>query len=121
MTPSARSVRYLRERGWIVANVEKWIPQTKRRLDVFGFADLLAANAELPELKLEGSVLHVPGTIALVQVTSGSNHDARKDKILAEPLAQKWKDAGGVILLHSWAKRGPRGKRKLWTLREETL
>jgi hypothetical protein len=61
------------------------------------------------------------GLIVLVQVTSGSNHNARKDKILAEPLAKLWKAAGGEIHLHSWAKRGPRGKKKVWTLRAEQL
>jgi len=83
--------------------------------DAFGFGDLLAAKNQTTRM---GAAMP---TIALVQVTSGSHHDARKDKILAEPLAQKWKDAGGVILLHSWSKKGPRGKRKTWTLREEVI
>jgi hypothetical protein len=79
--------------------------------DAFGFGDLLAA---LPN-QFSGS------SIALVQVTSTGNINARREKIKAEPLAAKWKQAGGAILLHGWAKRGPRGKRKVWTLREEEL
>jgi hypothetical protein len=32
-----------------------------------------------------------------------------------------WKAAGNKILIHSWTKRGERGKRKVWTLREVIL
>jgi hypothetical protein len=112
MTPSARSTKYLRDRGWIVCRVEQTLHMPGRpwgnKKDAFGFGDLLAAH---PEVSL----------IALVQVTSGSNHGARKAKIIDEPLAATWKESSGTILLHSWAKRGPRGKRKRWTLKEEVL
>ena len=106
-SPAQRSLKILRSRGLTCAIVERWNPYAKIRQDLLGFGDILAIGVELG--------------IALVQTTSGSNHDARKDKIRAEPRAQNWKDAGGVIVLHSWAKRGARGKRKTWTLREEIL
>lgn len=32
-----------------------------------------------------------------------------------------WKAAGNKLVIHSWVKRGQRGKRKLWTLREVVL
>lgn len=115
-SPTQRSTKYLRDHGCIVCRVEQRLHMPKSPFpitkDAFGFGDLLAA------LPAEGEV---EGEIALVQVTSGSNHNARKEKIAAEPLAAKWKEAGGMILLHSWARKGPRGKRKLWTLREEIL
>jgi hypothetical protein len=116
MTPTQRSTHYLRKHGYIVCRVEQRLhmpaspfPITK---DAFGFGDLLAA------LPAEGGV---EGEIALVQVTSSGNMRARQAKIAMEPLAMKWKGAGGVILLHGWSKKGPRGKRKVWTLKEEVL
>jgi hypothetical protein len=131
MTPSARSTKYLRDRGWIVARVEQRLHMPKSPFpitkDAFNFGDLLAAKSpgekyvDLSDLNVTITFYKDPPQIALVQVTSGSHHDHRKDKIAAEPLAQKWKDAGGVILLHSWSKKGSRGKRKTWTLREEVL
>ena len=131
-SPTQRSTKYLRDRGWIVARVEQRLHMPKSPFpitkDAFGFADLLAAKSHGDNFYVDTAVGHgavimygEPGQIALVQVTSGSNHNARKAKIAAEPLAAKWKDAGGMILLHSWAKKGPRGKRKTWTLREKIL
>ena len=32
-----------------------------------------------------------------------------------------WKKAGNKLLIHGWTKRGDRGKRKVWTLREVIL
>lgn len=32
-----------------------------------------------------------------------------------------WKAAGNKLLIHSWVKRGERGKRKVWTLRQIEL
>lgn len=114
MTPTARSTKWLRDRGWIVARVEQRLHMPKSPFpitrDAFGFGDLLAAHP------LEG--------IALVQVTSTGNVNAREKKMLETEIAQRvfvWKRAGGKVLLHGWAKRGPRGERKLWTLTEKML
>lgn len=131
MTPTARSMKYLRDHGYIACRVEQRLHMPKSPFpitkDAFGFGDLLVAKVGSPSY-VDVDVSHgppaiyrEPGQIALVQVTSGSNHNARKEKIAAEPLAAKWKEAGGIIILHSWAKKGPRGKRKKWTLREEVL
>lgn len=105
MTPTARSLAECRKRGWPSTVVEKWIPQTRRRLDVFGFGDILALDGQ-------------PGSL-LVQATSGSNVSSRVTKILTEcrALAQTWLAAGNRIEVWGWAKKGPRGARKLWTLR----
>jgi hypothetical protein len=114
-SPSARSMKALRDEGYIVAKVEQRLPIPGKFVtkDCYGFGDLLAARRD--------DVIPFQGVIALVQVTSGSNHNARREKIMAEPLAELWKSAGGKIFLHSWAKRGPRGKRKTWTLKAEQL
>ena len=110
-SPTQRSLKNLRGRGWTVGVVEKWNAHIRCRQDLFGFADLLAFH-ETVDCQL---------IVALVQTTSGSNLAARRTKILANEYAQRWMRLGGKILLHGWAKRGPRGKRKVWTLREEVL
>jgi hypothetical protein len=99
-SPTQRSLKALRGDGWNAWIVEKWIPQIKRRLDCWG-ADILACK---------------PGVgIKLVQTTSGSNQAQRLAKVLTIPEAQAWLESGGQYEIHGWAKRGPRGKRKVWT------
>jgi hypothetical protein len=137
-SPTARTKQYLEKQGWLVASVEKYIKfgnmQFGRRLDVWGFGDLLACN---PEKCLAGEDCG----IALVQAGSRVDHERHKRKILgtlneadlknrsldsveAKKIAQNaatWKRAGGQILLVSWSKKGPRGQRKVWTPRIEAL
>ncbi len=108
MTPTQRTLADLRADGFHAAVVEKWLAAVKIRQDLFGFADVIAFRPGQP-----GSVL--------VQTTSGSNVAARRDKILALPVARDWLRAGNWIRLDGWAKRGARGKRKVWTLRKEYL
>lgn len=116
MTPSARSIDWLRKHGWIVCRVEQRlrIPGAPfpRTLDAFNFGDLLAAK---------------PGWgVALVQVTSTAHLAEREKKILSLTVSKKddrgvaveWIWSGGRILLHGWSKRGPRGKVKRWQLTE---
>ena len=45
MTPSARSTALLREQGYTVETVERWIPGVCIRRDLLGCADLLAIRA----------------------------------------------------------------------------
>lgn len=71
-THKHRALQKLEALGWLVADVEKWIAQAKRRIDLFGCIDLLAIR--------ESETLGV-------QVTSdsGGNVAAHVDKMLAEP------------------------------------
>jgi hypothetical protein len=113
--PLQRSKKYLEDSGWSVCVVERYIKFGNmpfgKRIDAFNIGDLLACNpGNYPNVKL----------VALVQCCS-TGHAKHKTKILGIPEAQIWKDSGGVILLHSWTKKGPRGKRKTWTLREEQI
>jgi len=115
-SPTARSMKYLRDKGWQVARVERWNPFAHIRQDVWRFGDILACRRAVI---LDGKGF-VYG-IALVQSTSVSNFSKRRTKILALAESQEWKAAGGLVLLHGWGKQGPRGKRKTWQLREEML
>ena len=69
-THKHRAVQKLEALGWQVADVEKWIAQAKRRIDLFGCLDLLAVR--------DGETLGV-------QVTSPPNVGAHVTKMLAEP------------------------------------
>jgi hypothetical protein len=99
-TPTSRTLEALRKQGYEVAVVEKWIPQTRRRLDAFGFIDLIALG--------EGITIGV-------QATSASNVASRVTKILEEPRHKAWLAAGNKIQVWGWSKKGKAGCRKLWT------
>ena len=106
MSPTARSLAHLKELGYTARVVEKWNAFAKIRQDLFG-ADILALKAGTP--------------ILAVQATSGSNHASHLAKLQAGTFINLWKDSGAVIEIWSWSQQGPRGKRKAWTLRRETL
>jgi hypothetical protein len=120
--PTQRSLAYLRKNGWTVCIVEKWVPPRGSmkfgvRIDAYGFGDLLACNP------CPHGGFHKPA-IALIQTTDATSFSKHKLKILGIPEFQKWKDAGGIVLLHGWRKGpkdGVRGARKVWVLREEIL
>ncbi|MFQ5589579.1 MAG: hypothetical protein ACE5HE_00310 [Phycisphaerae bacterium] len=102
-SPTIRSLRKLRKEGYFCAVVEKWNPYVKTRHDLFGFADIIAV---------------LRNDVVLVQTTSGAHVAARVSKILSLQSAALWLDSPNRhIVVHGWAKRGPRGKRKLWDCR----
>jgi hypothetical protein len=89
MTPSQRTVKHLREQGYMVANVEHYNAFTRRKHDLFGVIDLLAIGN---------------GETLAVQVTSKSNMSARIRKIeeseaLPEMLRSNWR-----VIVHGWWK-----------------
>ncbi len=103
-SPTARTLKFFRDQGAECAVVEKWIAIPKHpgggiRRDIWG-ADMLVRQGSL----LMG-----------VQSTSGSNHSHRVSKSLANPEIMNWLHTGVGFYVYSWSKRGPRGKRKVWT------
>lgn len=117
-SPTQRSKTWLQDRGWQVAIVEHWNPHCMIRQDLWGFGDLLACRPIGVPLPIFGGTVTAERDITIIQTTSGANVAARKAKILAEPRARVWLQSGGEIVVHGWRKVGPRGKRKLWELRE---
>lgn len=104
MTPTARTLAFLRsDLGMQAGVVEKWNPHARIRQDLFGFADLIACSP-------------AHGIVA-IQATSGDNVSKRIAKIRNEPRAVRWLESHGRIWVVGWSKKGPRGKRKLWTPR----
>jgi hypothetical protein len=91
----------MRKRGYIAEVVERWIPQARRRKDLFGFIDVLCVHPERE------------GDIVGVQTTSAANVAARIEKIINHENVAAVRKGGIRILVHGWAKR--RGR---WRLRE---
>ncbi len=106
MSPTQRSLQHLKALGYYAKVVEKWNPFAKIRQDLFG-ADVLALKAGEPVL--------------VVQATTGSNHAARRTKLEAAGFITLWTSAGAILEIWSWAKQGPRGSRKTWQVRRESL
>lgn len=106
MSPTQRSLAHLKALGYQAKVVEKWNPFAKIRQDLFG-GDVLALKPGEPVL--------------VVQATTGANHAARRAKLDEEGFITLWTGAGAVLEIWSWAKQGPRGERKTWTLRREAL
>lgn len=108
-SPTQRTLAECVRRGWRACVVEKWIAQAGRRIDAFGFGDILAIDQRT------GSML--------IQATSTDNMSARVAKIRGEckQAATDWLRAGNRIEVWGWAKRGAAGTRKVWTLRIVSL
>lgn len=102
MTRLQRSIKLLESQGWVVQKVEQWNSFAKKRKDLFGFIDVLAMSENM---------------LVGVQVTAGSGDVAKHiRKIQDEKNHELWlRCKGRSIVIHSWEKRGPRGKRKVWT------
>ncbi len=103
-SPTQRTLKHLRERGMVAGVVEKWIPQTKRRVDLLGFIDIVGCGV---------------GPIVGVQSTSGSNGAKRVSKILTERAdeARAWLASGGCIEVHAWRKLKKAKDRRWWHAR----
>jgi hypothetical protein len=106
MSPTQRSLAHLKHLGYRARIVGKWNPFARVRQDLFG-GDILALKPGEPVL--------------MVQCTSGSNVAARIHKLHEEGFIDLWKSVGASIEVWGWKKQGPRGAKKIWTLRRETL
>jgi hypothetical protein len=89
VTPTARSLKLLRDTGHIAGVVERFIAQANKRSDLFGFADLLAVH------RVERGVL-------LVQATTRTNVSARLTKAKSKPELAVWLRNGGRFEVWGW-------------------
>jgi hypothetical protein len=88
--------------------VEKWNDHTKRRIDVYGFGDILACSPDGP---------------MLIQATSGSNGASRVTKIATEcaHAARAWLESGGRIEVWAWRKYAKPVERRFWRAYETVI
>lgn len=106
-SPNKRALDDLRTMGFTCQTVERWNSFARKRIDLFGCIDIVAARDGI-------------GLLA-VQACAGASHAARRTKSLAEPRLRVWLMAGGRFEIWSYAKRGARGKAKKWELRREEI
>lgn len=99
-SPTKRTLKYLREKGYVCAVTEHWNAFAKIRQDLFGFIDILA--------------LHEAKRIVGIQCTTGANMAARIDKIKAIPEAVSWALATGRIYVIGWRKLKGKEKKATW-------
>lgn len=121
MSPTARTLAECKRRGWTAQVVERFNFYTKRKTDLFGCIDVVACVPPGIGFQQGGALTLYSGAIVGIQTTSGAHHADRSAKIAAEPRMRAWHESGGHIAVWSWSKRGGKGKRKLWVLREEAV
>ncbi len=106
-SPSAMTKRHYEEKGYLIGRVESYNPRSRRTNDLFGFAD---------------HVVILWDGVLFVQSTTGSNHAARRKKILASPEAQKIIEIGHKVVIVSWSKKpSPETGHLKWTPRIESI
>lgn len=115
-SPTSRSLAECRKRGWPAGVVEKFVkfPPPGHHVDLFGVIDVVGLVTD------DESGVRCIATIG-IQACAGSGHGARRAKILAEPRARQWIEAGNRLELWSWSKRGAHFERGRWVLRVEVF
>jgi hypothetical protein len=108
---NAKTLEHCRKLGWPAQTVEQTVPYSFIKRDLFGVIDIVAVASEAEE----------PSRILGIQATSGRNHSKRVAKIIAEPRARAWVEAGALLEVWTWEKQGARGKRKIYTLRRDRI
>jgi hypothetical protein len=102
-SPTSRTLKYLRDQGWpLVQVVERWNQYARRRIELFGFIDVVAYHPERGWL--------------LVQTTSGSHVQERIKKITVKHRKEARLLAVNKcnrIMVHGWRKLKGR-----WAVRE---
>jgi len=110
ISPTSRTLEYIRQQGWLVDKVEQFNPYAGKfgqRKDMFGFADLIALG--------EGDIIAIQ--------SCGQAFSEHDKKIIEDeevyPNVIKWLESGGRLLLIGWRKikkkRG--GKQMVWSPR----
>jgi len=99
MSPTQRSLKHYRDLGYIAGVVERWIPQARKRSDLFGILDIVAVGN---------------GETVGVQTTSASNVSARVKKIADSEAIGELREAGWRVIVQGWRKNA-KGR---WVVRE---
>lgn len=105
VTPTQRSLKYLRSQGYLCAVVERRVPYIRCTQDLWGIGDILAVKGDPPDR-------------VLVQCTTGANLSHRIRKIMANERLSTITASGIRVEVHGWrrlkVKRG--GKAYRWEL-----
>lgn len=112
-----RSKQWLERDGWKVWIVEHFNPWAHIRQDLFGMCDLIAIRSDRAGVTGiqacgEDSAEHIR------KLLEGWTDEKRTKTYGPNEFLPIWLQAGNPFFLWSWRKRGERGKRKTWQLRE---
>ncbi len=100
MSPTQRTLAWLREGGFEAGVVERHSTFSNKKHDLYGFIDIVAID---------------DGTTIGVQATSGSNVSKRVQKIVELPTARKWLACGNrKVWVVGWKKYAKAIERKHW-------
>ena len=99
MSPTQRSLKHLREQGYLAWITEHWCPFSRKRKDLWNICDIICLRGD---------------EILAVQTTSGSNVSARVKKIAESMHIAEIRKANIRVVVHGWVK-GANGR---YTLRE---
>lgn len=91
VSPTRRSLAWLRTRGWPAQVVEQTIPRCFIKRDLFGLVDIVVLDGQ-------------PGVLG-VQATSGDNVAAHKTKAEEQAHFRAWLGAGNRFEIHGWTRR----------------
>lgn len=104
-SPTARTLDLLRKQGYLAVVVERYNSFSMKRIDMYSIIDICAIRPDQP------------GVLG-IQATSTSNLTARIKKAMESKELLVWLKAGNRFSCWGWSKKGKRGERKLWALRE---
>jgi hypothetical protein len=90
MSPTARTLKWLRDNYITAQVVEKIVPHSYIKQDLFGCIDIIALT---PDRRILG-----------IQTTTGDNHAARVTKAQNEPRCVEWLRCHGKYEVWSWRK-----------------
>ncbi len=113
-----RSMDHWRGQGYLVASVEhrkRFPAKGKPKCRACGHMPMIDISVDLWNC-FDLLAIHTDGTLALIQVTSNTNHATRREKILSSGEAKLCYLAGFKIIIESWKKVTGR-----WQLRDEEL
>lgn len=116
MSPTERTLKLFRSKGFRCEVVEKIVPGTFIKRDLFGFGDVEAVGG--PDERYGFGYCSW-----LLQATDDTNHAKRRTKIV-EDCREAAQDVirGGIrVAVVSWGQRGGRGEKKRWTARIEEI
>jgi hypothetical protein len=86
-SPSALTAELLKEQGWLVWTVERWIPGARIRVDLFGILDQIAIR---------------DGEVIGLQPTSWANVGARVKKIADSEHIGEVRKLGWALHVYGW-------------------
>jgi hypothetical protein len=107
MTPTARTLALLRDRGYLADVAERWLPRVNVRRDLFGCIDVVAIKAGCAVLG--------------VQATTATNVSHRISKARELPALRTWLACNAQFQVWGWAKRAGRWQVRIVELRGDDL